>query len=54
MLKILQPLDTIVAEVKFLQILKCFKFFDFSDAVRLQGKDSQALQPVEILTVIGQ
>jgi hypothetical protein len=52
MLKILQPLNTIVAEVEFLQILQCFKIFDFSDAVRLQRKDFEASQTVEILTAI--
>jgi hypothetical protein len=52
MLKILQPLNAIVAEVQFLQILQCFKIFDFSDAVRLQRKDFEAFQTVEILTAI--
>jgi hypothetical protein len=52
MLKILQPLNTIVAEVQFLQILQCFKIFDFSDAVRLQREDFEASQTVEILTAI--
>jgi hypothetical protein len=52
MLKILQPLNTIVTEIQFLQILQCFQIFDFSDAVRLQRKDFEASQTVEILTVI--
>jgi hypothetical protein len=52
MLKVLQSLNTIVAEVQFLQTFKCFEIFDFSDAVGLQRKDSEASQPVEILTVI--
>jgi hypothetical protein len=52
MLKILQPLNTIVAKIQFLQILQCFKIFNFSDAVRLQRKDFEAPQTAEILTVI--
>ncbi len=52
MLKVLQALNTIVAEVEFLQILQCFKIFDFADAVRLQRKDFEASQAVEILTAI--
>jgi predicted Zn-dependent protease len=52
MLKILQPLNTVVAEVEFLQILQSFEIFDFSDAVRLQRKDFEASQTVEILTAI--
>jgi hypothetical protein len=52
MREILQPLNTIVAEVQFLQILQCFKIFDFSDAVRLQRKDFEVSQTIEILTVI--
>ena len=50
--KILQPLDAIVAEVQFLQILQRFQIFNFSDAVRLQRKNFEASQTVEILTVI--
>jgi len=53
MLEILQPLDTVVAEIEFFQILQCFEIFDFSDAVRLQRKDFEASQSVEILTAIG-
>jgi hypothetical protein len=41
-LKILQPLNTIVAEVQFLQILQRFQIFNFSDAVRLQRKNFEA------------
>lgn len=52
MLKILQPFNTIVAEVQFLQTFQCLEIFNFSDAVRLQRKDSEASQTVEILTVI--
>jgi hypothetical protein len=52
MVNILQPLNTVVTEVQFLQILQCFKIFNFSDAVRLQRKDFEASQTVEILTVI--
>ena len=52
MFKILQPLNTIVTEVQFLQVLQCFKIFDFSDAVRLQREDFEASQTAEILTVI--
>ena len=52
MLKILQPLNTIVTEVQFLQILQCFKIFHFSDAVRLQRKDFEASETVEILTAL--
>ena len=52
MLKILQTLDAIVAEVKFLQAFERLEIFNFSDAVRLQRKDSEASQTVEILKVI--
>jgi hypothetical protein len=40
MLEILQPFNTIVAEVQFLQTFQCLEIFNFSDAVRLQRKDS--------------
>lgn len=52
MLKILQPLNAIVAEVQFLQILQRFQIFNFSDAVRLQCKNFETSQAVEILTAI--
>jgi hypothetical protein len=52
MVEILKPLNTIVTEVQFLQILQCFKIFDFSDAVRLQGKNFEASQTVEILRAL--
>jgi hypothetical protein len=42
MLKILQAFYTIMTEVQFLQISECFEVFDFSNAVRLQRKDSEA------------
>jgi hypothetical protein len=52
MLKILQSFNAVVAEVQFFQTFQCFEIFNFSDAVRLQRKDSEASQTVEILTVI--
>lgn len=52
MLKILQLFDTIVAEIQFLQTFECIKVFDCSNAVRLQRKDSEAFQAVEILRAI--
>jgi hypothetical protein len=52
MFKVLQPFDTIVAEIQFLQTFESIKVFDCSDAIRLQCKDSKASQTIEILRVI--
>jgi hypothetical protein len=51
-LKILQTLYTIMTEVQLLQRFEWFKIFKFSYAVRLQRKDFETFQTVEVLRAI--